>query len=150
MIKKLIVIAVFSLMSSYAYSENFGYQIVAKSSATQFSVAATTTPTLLLSTGTGVIEPFKIGGFSFNSPNFSTNVVRGQYEPTRIHLEIFNDSGHTIHVGFDNQISSQAGAHYARPILTGTSWSHDCNLKDHYIVSGTTLTPTKIVVSQEW
>ena len=107
MIKKL------SFMSSVLFflglSQSYAAQLsdnISRSSGTMYAISATTTPTLILSTGSLVVNPFKYQGNTFNSPNFSTNVVRGQYNFERIHFEIYNDSGHDIWVGFDNQISS--------------------------------------------
>lgn len=117
----------------------------ASSSGTIVSIAVTTTPALILSTG----SLMSWGPVVFTPLQTTATPNPGQMFWGRVALELYNDTGYDVWLGYDNRVSSQAGSSYGRRIPTGTSYSHECSIPDHWIVSGTTLTPTKLTVIQE-
>lgn len=112
------------------------------------TVAASTTPMLLVSTGTNVIDRSHPGAWSFLPTSTSNVQVFGQYMRDRIYLEIQNDTDGNIWVGYNNRVSSQPGTNYGRRISTGAVWANDGAVRDYWVVAATT-TLQKIVVTQQ-
>lgn len=111
---------------------------------TMTAVAVATNPVQIISTGTGTsgygyyTDSGVVGGFT---PAF--------YLDQRMFVEIFNDSGQDIWVGFDQNVSSTTGANYGRRIPHGAAWSNDGSLLNYWAVSSASTTARKVVVTQE-
>lgn len=140
------ILALFILPSKLLAATGALVYEVAASTGVQFTISATTTPTLILSTGSFMTA----WGYGNAVVHFTSTATPnpGQMLWNRSAFEIYNDAGHDIHIGFNASISSQAGANYARRIPSGAAWSLTLNSPEVYVVSGTTETPRKIVVTQ--
>lgn len=107
-------------------------------------------PQILISTNVGNAGFNGEPGYSIypTSGTAGTGVPGGDYVNGRMFLEIYNDTTNQIYIGYNASVSSQPGVNYGRNIPPGTAWSHDCSVKDHYIVADTP-TLKKVVVTQE-
>ena len=118
------------------------------STGTIVAFSASTTPTLVVSTGsfmdrTGIWSPIIQSSTNVKNP--------GQMMWDRLAVEVCNDCGHDIWIGFTNNISSQAGANYGRRLPAQTNpycISMEMRSPNLYVVSGTTETPRKNTAMQ--
>lgn len=110
-------------------------QLVAESTGTTTTVAVTTTAAPIISTGTLVVEgdeqPFVI-----HKGTYAPTVSQGQVMSQRKFFEIFNDSGDDIFIGYNANVSSQANVNRGRRIPDGGAWAHDCQIRNHWAISG--------------
>lgn len=111
--------------------------------ATTTVITVSTTPAMIISTGTGT------GGYNF----FSSSGVNGafttaQYLDQRLFLEIYNDSSVDIFVGYDANVSSITGKNLGHRIKAGGSLSKNDSIMNMWAVSGSD-TGQNVVITQE-
>lgn len=120
------------------------------SSGTVTIVNVSSNVSVLLSTGMN----FAFFGESTNQiffPDRSSSTITspGQTMPGRKTIEIFNDSGVDIWIGYSASVSTWPGTtNLGRRVPTGTSWSHNCSIPVHYAVANSS-TGFGVVVTQE-
>lgn len=121
-------------------------QLVAKTTGSVQTVWVTTTPAPIISTGTAVNEygvPFNV-----NRGTSAPTVSQGQVMPGRYFIEIFNDSAVDIYLGYNALVSSTSVQNRGRRIPPGGSWSHDCAVRAHWAIAGSS-TGYNVTVTQE-
>ena len=140
-----LVLSLFSIVQAQTPVQEQG-----ASTGTLLSVSVTTTPTLIVSTGT-LMTAWGFGDVVLVNQSTATPNP-GQMLWNRLAVEICNDCGHDIHVGFNSSVSTQAGANYGRRLPANNPdpycLSMEMKSPEIYAVSGTTATPTKVTVMQ--
>jgi len=108
----------------------------ANSTGTVVAVNVSTVPALLLTKQ----DYLNTAGFTMSS---------GTYLANRIQMEIYNDSSIDIYVGYNANVSSITGRpYYGRRIPSGSAWSHNCSIEQHWAISGSS-TGFNVIVTQE-
>lgn len=149
--KKLSFIALFVILSAFGVARAEKGQVQTYGAirvGSMTTITVTTTPVLALSTGTN----FPYENYSRNISNInissSATVAAGQVLDNRVHMEFSNDTSTDVYVGYDASVSTQNNVFRGRRIAPGGSWSHDCSIIEHWVVSSTT-TENKFTITQE-
>ena len=126
--------------------------------ATSTAITVSTNPAIVYSTGTGIFADYRHSPGPVavvpSSPTASTGLAAGQYMSDRVYLEFFNDTSTDVWVGYNAQVSTQAGANYGRRLIPGSAFSIDGAIRDIYAVtcsswfSGQYFTERKFVITQ--
>lgn len=141
--KKALILTAFLFCSVQAKAAAPVVDVGAQITSTATTIFVTTTPTLIVSTGTNMPcisgwNPFKL----------STYTVMGQYLCERTYLEIRNDSTVSIWMGPASNVSTQTfqtNSNYGIMIPTGMARVDYDNNPNWWIVSSTTAFPVTVI-----
>lgn len=113
----------------------------AVSASTSVAISVSTNPTIVLSTGTNMPYQKQLGDAdNYAYPAQSSWTVPGQYMSGRTHTEFFNDTSTDVWIGPNINVSTRPGANYGRRLIPGSSWSLDGNIRNYFVVCGSSWT----------
>lgn len=161
--KQLIKIA--ALILGYAGSAHALYPPTQDMGSVQVSTSiargASTLPSILLSTGAnvGLGSAVGPGPTSISFASYTANTLQGQYMPDRVSLCIFNQSTHSIWIGYDANVTSYPSVYQGfrlygtttnitSVVTPGQIFQENGAIRDYYIVSDDTFTSRDIIIKQ--